>query len=390
MVGITVASQHYRQSQKKMKILIIHNIISPARIALFNELNDYYKKRGDEFKVLFLSESDKNRNWKNEFEIKFNYQILKNHAIRIGQKDLFTFFINLNIKKILNQNIPDKIICFGWDHLSAYISNVWARKNKKQFTLWCGSTKYEKSWRRTLFKPLVKYLLKRTNDFIVYGTRAKNYLMTFGVDKSKINIFFNSIDVDYFQNKIIKFTDIDRRNLKKIIGIKTKKIILFNGQLIERKGIFNLLNAFKTYQEKDNDISLLIIGTGKEEEKIKRIIQRENVKNIFFTGFIPYKELYKYYAISDVLILPSKEEVWGLVVNEAMACGLPVITTRQTGSSVDLVEENRNGIIINTGTPKNIKEAIEKIFELKLNKKNNSLEIIKKIKFEFSLNKIKI
>lgn len=372
------------------KVILINNIISPVCVHICDNLNNYYKKNGIDFKVLFLSVSDKNRNWKADFDMKFDYEILDNFAIRITGKDLNTFFINTSIIKYLNDENPNRIICFGWDHFAAYASNWWCERNKKEFTLWSGSTKYEKSWRRTLLKPMVKYILKRTDNFIAYGTRAKNYLISLDAPKEKIKIIFHNVDIDKFSQESENFSRKEKNKLKEKLGIKTNKIILFSGQLIERKGIFELLNGFNNYTKLDSNVSLLVLGQGREKEKMEEIIRNKNIQNVFFTGFIQYNELYKFYSISDLFILPSREEVWGLAINEAMACGLPIITTHETGASVDLIEEGKNGYIIPSNNSKAITQAIQKVFQNNLHKKNNSWQIVQKTRVEDVLKKVKI
>lgn len=372
------------------KVLILHNIISPIRVHLFNELNAYYQAKGISFKVIFLSVSDKNRDWKTNVDINFNYEISDNFAIRIAGKDLNTFFINPKILKIIKKENPDQIISFGWDNWATYVANWWCHKNDKISTLWCGSTKYEKSWRRTIFNPLVKYLIKRTTNFIAYGSRAKEYLISLGINEKKIQIFYNTIDIDYFQNKSADFNIAERENLKKSLSIKTSKIILFSGRIIEMKGIFEMVSGFNIYYRKNSDISLILMGTGPDKHKLQKYIKEMNIKNIFFTGFIQYANLYKYYAISDLLLFPSRQDVWGLVLNEAAACGLPIITPSEVGASVDLIQEGKNGYIIELNCPICISESIDKIFNNNLHKNNSSSDIIEKLKIKNILKQISL
>ncbi len=363
------------------KVIVLHNIITPYRNHQFNLMNRYYKENNIKFKVVFLSESDKNRHW-NSFDIQFEYMTLENWAIRLGKKDLHTFFINKSILKILGYENPDKIICFNWDHLAAYVSLFWAKKNKREFVIWSGSTVYEKSWRRTLFKPLVKYLVKNSDKCIGDGTRHKDYLIELGGSPDHVEIFYFQVNTSAFKAKSSEFRDNHKLFFKESLGIKSSKIIFFNGQLIERKGIFELLEGFKLYQNINSDISLLILGRGQEKDKMISMIQTQNIQNVVFADFVEYNDVYKYFSISDVFILPSREEAWGLVNNEAMACGLPVITTYETGSSADLIEEARNGYIIKSNCPECICEAIEKVFENNLDKLNNSLEKISSMSIE--------
>jgi len=372
------------------KIIIINNIISPLRVFLYGKMNDYYLRKGWKLKVIFLSETDRNRNWKKSTDIDFDYEVLTNFAIRTREKDLNTFFINLKIIDVLKKENPDKIICFGWDHFAAYAANRWARKNAKEFVLWSGSTEYEKSWRRTLFNPLVKYLIKRTDNFIAYGTRAKEYLVSLGAKEESVQIFYNTIDVDYFSENLKKISDYEKKELKRQLGISTSKVIIFSGRLLEMKGIFEMVEGFESFCKQDNDASLLIMGSGPDEERLKGIIDKQKIKNIYFTKFVQYKDLYKYYSISDLLLFPTRQDIWGLVVNEAMACGLPVIVTNVAGASADLIEGGKNGYIINLNSPKEITKGIETIFSRGLNKNNNSLEIIEKIKINKILKDISI
>jgi glycosyltransferase involved in cell wall biosynthesis len=379
MVALPPIAEHHHSGNKELKkIILIHNIVNPTRTYLFNEMDAFFRKRGYSFKVIFLSTTDKNRDWEIGKEFGFDFEILGNFAIRLKGKDIHTFFINPKIISMLNRENPDKVICFGWDHLAAYVSNHWCRKHMRDFIFFAESTTNEKSWRRTLFNPLVKYLLKRVDFFLAGGTRAKEYLVRLGVSDQKIHIFYNSVDIGYFSEQSKKLSLEEKQKIKDELGIKTDKIILFSGQLIERKGIFELLSGFADYSHSDPDISLLILGKGPAKEALKKMIRDRDVANVFFGDFVQYEDIYKYYALSDLFILPSREEVWGLVINEAASCGLPIITTSVTGASIDLVEEGKNGFIIKPNCPKCITSAIRKIFESNLHKENTSRALVQK------------
>lgn len=360
---------------RRKKVILLHYIPTPYRVYLFNKINEYYHLNNIQFKVFFLSEGDKNRHWK-KFDFQFDYEILKPNAIRLGKKDLYTFFINLNILSKIKSENPDKIICFGWDNLAAYFTNYWARKNKREFVLWSGSTEYEKSWRRVIFNPLVKYIVHNATWCVGDGTRHKEYLLKLGSNAKKTEKFIIQIDINLFNAKLATFTKNEKKNLKVNLGVTTTKLFLFNGQFIERKGVHDLLEGFEIYQKYDMDASLLFLGTGQEEENLLKRVNQNFIKNVFFHSFVQYEEVYKYFAISDLLILPSREEAWGLVINEALTCGLPVITTNKVGASADLIHHGENGYVIPSHSPADIAEAIARIFENKLNVVNKSKEII--------------
>ena len=85
------------------------------------------------------------------------------------------------------------------------------------------------------------------------------------------------------------------------------------------------------------------------------------ISNVFFVGFKQKEELSQYYAISDLFVLPSTQEVWGLVLNEAVACGLPVITTDKVGASTDLIKDGVNGYVVESRNAEHLCDAMKKV-----------------------------
>ena len=164
---------------KKVKVVLLHNILSPHVAPVFCEL----AKKVD-LTVLYCAESELNRTWK-EKPRGFRYKILKNFSVRIHGRDLFTYFINPTILSDLNKLKPDVIIISGWDIFSYQIAFFYAWFKGIKLILWSGSTKFENSWRRTVSKPLVSLIIKHTDSFIAYGTRAMEYLISLGANRKK-------------------------------------------------------------------------------------------------------------------------------------------------------------------------------------------------------------
>jgi len=117
--------------------------------------------------------------------------------------------------------------------------------------------------------------------------------------------------------------------------------VLYVGQLVERKGVIQLLKVLDKLR--DSEIGLLIIGSGPQEVKLREFCLVQNLHNVFFEGFQQQESLPHYYAMADIFILPSFKEVWGLVVNEALASGLYVLCSNRTGVAHDLIKEGWNG-----------------------------------------------
>ena len=126
------------------------------------------------------------------------------------------------------------------------------------------------------------------------------------------------------------------------MDISEEIIILYSGQFIYRKGIDILLKSCK---ELPPNCGVYIVG-GKPTDEYLHIIKDYNLKNIHFVGFKKPSELEIYYEVADIYILPTREDIWGLVINEAMAYGLPVITTNKCLAGTELIENENNGFIV--------------------------------------------
>lgn len=358
---------------KKIKVVILHNILSPHVAYVYKEL----AKKVD-LAVLYCAEKEDNRKWKERPE-GFKYKILPNLPLKFKGKDLFTYFINPTIISELSKMKPDVVIACGWDLFAYQIACAYCKLKGIKFILWAGSTDNERGLKRLLSKPLVKLIIKGSDAYIAYGTKAKEYLENLGAKKEKIFISYNTTDINKYKNLIDKYKkqiSITKRQL----GLEDKKIVMFYGQLIERKGPDFLIKAFKIAKQKNNNLSLLIVGSGNMRLELEALIKKLQLDDVKIAEDPGDEEVCKYYAAADLFVLPSREEVWGLVVNQAMAGALPVIVSDKVGSGLDLVTNDENGYIIPVGDEKILAESIIKILNDSRLQKKFSLQSRKKIK----------
>ena len=134
----------------------------------------------------------------------------------------------------------------------------------------------------------------------------------------------------------------EKLNLRKNLGMKEENIIISVGQFTHRKGYDLLL---KSWQGLGNGYGLYIIG-GKPTEEYTNLTRQLKLKNVYFIDFMTKKDLAKYYQAADLFVLPTREDIWGLVINEALSYGLPIITTDKCVAGCELVKSNRVGRII--------------------------------------------
>lgn len=178
----------------------------------------------------------------------------------------------------------------------------------------------------------------------------KNIVEHYGVDEKDIEVIYNGVDLEKFhpRNK-----ELYRKEIRAIYNIPDDEfVVLFVGSGFERKGVEFLIKAVELAPKK---LTLLIVGKG-SNKKLRGLIKKQN---IIFCG--PQRDIYKYYAASDIFVFPTIYEPFGNVHLEALASGLPVITTKLSGAS-EIIKEGVQGFIIDK--PENINEIAQKILYL--------------------------
>ena len=365
---------------KKIRVALVHNIISPYRVPVFNALA---KKRDVDLTVFFLSESARNRQWNTRLYKKhmhFKYKILNNTKIIFPFKEPVEYIINFTIFHELAKKKYDVVITSGWADFACQIIPFLKNVYHYKFILWAGSTKDEPSLQRTLTLPLVKKIVIAADHIVAYGSKAKDYLISLGASTRKISSTVNAVDVAYFkkQAKLMKRQKLARVR-KQYSLLDVKRSVLYVGQFIERKNVEMLIKAMSLL--KVPDVTLILLGYGPRKKIYLQLAKKMDV-DIRVINHVELENIPNIYSLSDVLVLPSREEVWGLVVNEAMAVGLPVIVSNKSGCINDLIFEGKNGFSFHHDNEKELAEKINLILtnsDLKKRMGRESQKIISRI-----------
>ena len=155
----------------------------------------------------------------------------------------------------------------------------------------------------------------------------------------------NAVDNDLFARSAAKA----RQNVTQLrheLGLPAR-YFLYVGRLVREKGIFELVAAYATLEEQlREEVGLVFAGDGSSRRDLEAQAARVSRGVVKFAGFAHRERLAEYYALAEALVLPTYSDTWGLVVNEAMACGLPVILSQAAGCAADLVTEGWNGRIV--------------------------------------------
>ena len=232
-------------------------------------------------------------------------------------------------------------------------------------------------------------LFRLFSAFLVGGTHNRDYFRYYGVKDEKMFFVPFSVDVQWFAVEAEKLSS-QKQVLKERLGINAEVVILFVGNLTPKKGPHVLLPAFSILAKEVEDVVLVIAGDGPMMQELKQYVEKHGLdKRVFFLGFVSQKELPSIYVISDAVVFPSLyDETWARAVNEAMACGLPIIASRKVGATGDIVRDGINGFVVKEGDVEELADKMRLLVtdrELRKKMGEASKEIIKGWTYEAAL-----
>jgi glycosyltransferase involved in cell wall biosynthesis len=244
--------------------------------------------------------------------------------------------------------------------LATYLT---ARLRRIPFVLWTGIWMTLQSRSQRLGFPVTRWIYRHADAIAVYGEHVKKYLVQQGVPAEKIFVAAHAVD-NSFYSKPVNVVETERCTAE--LSLDSQKVVLFLGRLEEVKGLDYLLKAFALVNL--DDAALVLAGDGSLRGQLEGLARELGIlKKIRFAGYVTPEDAPLYYAVADVFVLPSitmpdGKETWGLVVNEVMNQGLPVIATDAVGAAAGgLVQSGVNGFVVPERDPAALAEAIERI-----------------------------
>ena len=340
----------------KRRLAIITEIISPYRIPLFNVLS---RRPEVDLHVIFLAETDPGlRDWKvYKQEIAFSNEVLPSWRKRIAG---YNFLLNSGVSKALTAANPDVVLCGGYNYLASWLAQRWARARSVPFFLWSESNLQDKRSSNFAKESLKDRFLRSCHGFVVPGKSAEQYLRTKGIEEKSIFTAVNAVDNEFFTSS----ADSVRQHAPQVRAEfhLPSRYFLFVGRLVEEKGIFELLNAYTALEDNIREkIGLVYVGDGPARQALERQAAKISPGVITFVGFQQREQLTNFYALSEMLILPTHSDTWGLVVNEGMACGLPVVLSKVAGCAADLVTHDWNGFLVGVKDAESLVSAMRNL-----------------------------
>jgi glycosyltransferase involved in cell wall biosynthesis len=324
-----------------MRIAVIINMITPYQRLVFERLSE---REDCDLLVVYETAMEPNRQWRLEAPPPYRHVVLDSWSLDLawlakgsGMKLVSDIYVHLPRRPLsaLRAFAPDAIVASGggiWSSPTNVAALATRQKHGWAFVpRWESFRRPKPTFPRRLAEPWVRKFMRSGDAWIAVGSRSRRDLVELGADPERIFIWpMIPVPADASDSTSPRPPGPTR--------------FLFVGQLIDRKGIDVLLRAFAGL----NHAELLIAGDGPLRDRVLAASGRDS--RVIVYGHLEPKALGDLFRRADVFVLPSLYETWGLVVNEALGHGLPVVVTDQVGAADDLVVENVNGLIVPAGS----------------------------------------
>ncbi len=296
-----------------------------------------------------------------------------------GWDDGYTRAINPGIVPALARGNFDAVIFFlGWGTITSLLGIAACRASETPFLLYGDSSfpPAEDSFRARMRAWFVRGVFALASGFMVSGTLNAAYYEHYGADRRRFFLLPWAIDNERFIEGS-RFAPGERDAMRANFEIGPEMIaFVFSAKLVERKDPMTLLKAVANMKHSSRAV-VIFLGHGELRQALEDFAE-EHKLNVRFLGFVNQADLPRHYAMGDVFVLPSTYEPRGAVINEAMACGLPVVVTDRCGSLGDIVLEGENAFVYPAGDPLALSRALDALMddELRARMGQRSREII--------------
>lgn len=342
----------------KKKIIFLTYIPSPYRVDFFNELSKVC-----DLTVVFYYPSMDNEPWQNSDKKLYfkNLYLYQKSSFMSGTITLFKF---------LFEHKNDVIIIGGYAKGAEIAAIFFLKLFNIKFVINSDGGFVTQGFLKKILKTI---LIKSASNWLSSGVNTTKTLVYYGAEKANIFEYnFSSLSKKEIVNDNLSLSDV--KLLRQELGLAKDSIyLIFVGQLIYRKGVDILLKSLETVNPNVN-LNVLIIGSGDQKENLLEIVNKSNSPHkVQFLGKLSKNSVLNYLKVSDCFVFPSRYDIWGLVLNEAVANGLPIISSSAVGSAYSLIKQGENGFILDVNDPLCLSNAINDLISKDLNimKKNS-------------------
>ncbi len=297
----------------------------------------------------------------------YKSKFLKNYSPWPSHLNSLIGLMNWDIWSEIKKTRPDGIVVMGWMNPTWWLAVLASIRFQIPYLLMTDANVHTersmpkvKRWVRKLV--LGRLYFRYAAGFLCSGFRNRELYRLYDVPKEKLFPFAYSWG---YGSLFVSARELipQKTQLREELGIPQDGfVILFCGRLRKEKNLIQLLNAYHRLERPHK--ALIFVGDGNLKKSLMDHVGSSHIDSVFFPGFQRRDEIAKYYAISDVLVLPSERETWGMVVNEGMCFGLPVVVSDAVGASDDMVINGQNGFCYNSSDTDGLFHSIKQIAEM--------------------------
>lgn len=330
-------------NKKRLKVTFLNDNMGPYHFYRLACANNYLEANAIQF-----SAKDHTNLWDNS-------QFEKHNVLTLFQDKPITEISNIEIKQkiflTLQELNPDVVFISGWDAMASLFSLQWCQINNTPTVIISESQKHD--FKRNPLKEMYKkFILKYIDSAFVGGIKQKEYLIDLGFDENNIFEGCDIVDNDHFA----------KNSLKKSKFYLPDNYFFTSCRFVDKKNLFLLIDAFNIFNSKNNLFHLIIAGDGPLRTKLEQHVKSLGLEEkVFFVGYIEYDDIPLFYQNAKCFILPSLVEQWGLVINESLAAGTPVLVSDRAGSAPNLVVNKDSGF---TFDPLDKLDLVDKMLEI--------------------------
>lgn len=272
------------------------------------------------------------------------------------EADHFLRFIHPGIIPILYHGRFDALIVHGYNRATDWLAFLGARLSRTPLLLRGESTLRQEATRRgrrplwvAVAKRILSWaLLRRVDGALAIGILNRQFYQAYGVPEARIFSTPYAVDNERFLAEAHRLAPSRAVLREQLGGPAGFPVVLCVGKLIARKRPMDVIEALAQVADRHPAV-LVYVGEGGERHHLTEAAARRGLRHVIITGFVNQTEISRYYAAADILVLPSGHEPWGLVLNEAMCFGLPVVASDAVGAAPDLVRPGENGFVYPAG-----------------------------------------
>jgi len=344
-------------SDNDRRIVFIDDIPTPYRNHLFSYLNTCSDIN---IYILYLSSIGHEKLWKNDDEKLFPSDYLKSFQLYIKSMDK-RVQLSFGVLSKLHHLHPRIIVVGGYHQQGYWMALLYCWLTGTPLVLWSGTTSYSVHSSSFLIDWFKKLFFHQCAAFIAYGNKAAEYLISNNVKKDDILISCNTTDLRKIRLPVKQLLHSQECSIKRDSG--KCPTFIFVGRLIESKGVGLLLKALSSLKN-TYKFKLIVVGDGPARQSLEQQSLQYGLDGmVHFVGFQQPNDMPRYLVLADCFVFPTLQEVWGLVVNEALAAGLFIISSSKAGVSYDLVKSDEIGMIIDPKQQLDLQAALKYVIE---------------------------